>query len=288
VGLWGGIEREEVDGVLVKLVELVGRFAEVKMCGVKEGLEELLEGRAEVLGIETDDVWCRDHGATFVREGDELVAVDWLYNGWGGKFEHGKDARVADVMAEVLGVRRVGAELVCEGGAVESNGAGVVMTTESVLLNRNRNGGWSKAGVERGLGELLGAERVVWLERGLVNDDTDGHIDMVARFVSEMKVLMVEGVEGRGVIEGAGFEVEMLPGPVEVAEGVEGSYANFLIVNGGVIVPQFGRADDERALEVLEGCFPEKEVVGFDCSVVGLEGGGVHCLTQGQWDLGAS
>ena len=133
---------------------------------------------------------------------------------------------------------------------------------------------------------MLGAEEVIWLSAGLDNDDTDGHIDMVARFVGPGKVLAVEpsneGLrENVRRMEAAGLEVAYLPTVGEFSTGVDGSYANFLIVNDGVIVPQYGLPQDERALLILQEAFSEKEIIPQDCRIIGLEGGGVHCLTQG-------
>ncbi|WP_377047634.1 agmatine deiminase family protein [Roseibacillus persicicus] len=290
--LWEGVEREIVENEFVRLAEVIGRFATVRISVCQEERDRVasLLKNAEVFAIATDDVWCRDHGPTFLKspKTGEVALVDWTYNAWGGKFAYEKDARVASAIGAQLALRTFASKLVCEGGALESNGAGRILTTESVLLNPNRNPDWSKEEVSAELLAKLGAHEVIWLRAGLENDDTDGHVDMVARFVGEQKVLAVESATSNLVdnwqkLEDAGLEVVALPFVGEIAEGIEGSYANFLIVNDGVVAPQYGLSTDSQALEIISRAFPEKQVVGFDCRILGLEGGGAHCLTQGQW-----
>lgn len=290
--LWAGVERGVVEGEFVKLAEVIGRFAKVRVSVCQEERDRVaaLLKKAEVFAIATDDVWCRDHGPTFLKSPTtgEVALVDWIYNAWGGKFAFEKDAQVASSIGGKLGLRTFASQLVCEGGALESNGAGRILTTESVLLNPNRNPDWCKEEVTAELLQQLGAKEIVWLRAGLDNDDTDGHIDMVARFVAEGKVLAVEPatknlVDNWQRLEEAGLEVYSLPYVGEIADGIDGSYANFLIANHGVIAPQYGLATDRQALEIIAQAFPDKEVVGFDCRILGLEGGGAHCLTQGQW-----
>ena len=289
--LWKQIPREEVEAAFSSLVASIARFAEVRLCVAPteaERVSEQLGENAEIFAIETDDVWCRDHGPTFLinQESADVAFVDWNYNGWGGKFPCEKDALAAQVIGEAEGALAFSSKLTCEGGAIEGDGAGRVLTTESVLLNPNRNPDWTKEQVTSELCEMLGAEEVIWLSAGLDNDDTDGHIDMVARFVGPGKVLAVEpsneGLrENVRRMEAAGLEVGYLPTVGEFSTGVDGSYANFLIVNDGVIVPQYGLPQDEQALLILQEAFSEKEIIPQDCRIIGLEGGGVHCLTQG-------
>ncbi|MDP0489763.1 MAG: agmatine deiminase family protein [Verrucomicrobiota bacterium JB023] len=295
--LWESVPRQELESVFADLVALISRFAEVRLC-VRENQRAHVEEQFaaagaqnyQIFGISTDDVWCRDHGATFLKHKDTgtPAVIDWIYNGWGGKFSHQLDSQVARRMAESWGLRRFQVPLVCEGGAIEVDGEGLCMTTESVLLNPNRNPNLKKGKVEQLLIESLGVDKVLWLKGGLPHDDTDGHADMVARFTKPGHVLAVEKStetlgENAERLEAAGLEVRYLPDAGEVTEGVSGSYANFLIVNGAVIVPQYGKSTDEKALEIIRAEFPSHEVVGFDCSVLGLEGGGIHCLTQGQF-----
>jgi agmatine deiminase len=293
--LWRDHPRVEVERHLVDLAALIARFTTVRVCVEADKLARVsaLLPEAEVFAIATDDVWCRDHGPTFLKNlaTGEVATVDWAFNAWGGKFPYEKDAQVARKIAEALGIRSFVSELVCEGGALESNGAGKVLTTASVLLNENRNpgtAGWSQEKVTCELQKQLGISEVIWLRAGLENDDTDGHIDMVARFVGENEVLVVEPVteilaENVSRLQAAGLQVTTMPAVGDFADGIDGSYANFLIVNQGVIVPQYNLVTDQQALKIIQSSFPNHEVVGFDCSLLGHEGGAVHCLTQGQW-----
>lgn len=290
--LWSSQNRASVQQHFASLVELLSRFTTVRFCVAETELDRVsaLIPAAEGFPIATDDVWCRDHGATFLknRTTGEVGAVDWTFTAWGGKFPYQKDAAVVAQLCETLAIPRFPSALVCEGGALESNGAGLLLTTESVLLNPNRNPGMSQQEVTRELIDQLGVAEVIWLPAGLDNDDTDGHIDMVARFVSERAVLAVEATtptlkENLARLQQAGLEVETLPAVGEFADGVDGSYANFLIANDGIIVPQYNLATDQEALAIIRNAFPRHEVVPCDCTLIGLEGGAVHCLTQGQW-----
>lgn len=291
-GLWKEYDREIVEQDFRMLTEVISRFAPVRYCVEAAELDRVsaIIPEAEGYPIATDDVWCRDYGATFVKDrcSGAVRAVDWTFNAWGGKFRHSKDAAVVSKICEALGIPRVASRLTCEGGALDSNGAGRLLTTESVLLNLNRNGGWSREEVTCELEAMLGIDEVIWLEAGLENDDTDGHVDMVARFVGEEEVLVVEPQtealrNNWRQLGNAGLSVEGLPFVGEFAPGVDGSYANFLMVNQGVVVPQYQLASDREALAIIRNAFPKHEVVGYDCTLLGLEGGGVHCLTQGQW-----
>lgn len=290
--LWKDCPRGEVERHFANLAMLLSRFATVRFCVEEAELDRIsaLIPEAEGFPIATDDVWCRDHGATFLknRGTGEVGAVDWVFNAWGGKFPHEKDAAVVTQICEKLQIPCLPSRLVCEGGALDSNGAGRLLTTESVLLNPNRNPGWTKDEVTRELENQLGIDEVIWLPAGLQNDDTDGHVDMVARFVSESSVLALGPTtetlqENLRRLQAADLEVETLPTVGEFADGVDGSYANFLIANEGVIVPQYNLPSDAEALAIVRNAFPKHEVVGCDCTLIGREGGAVHCLTQGQW-----
>lgn len=290
--LWAGVPRAQIEEVFTQLAKAIARFSEVRVCvqaSEGERVSALLGETATVFAIETDDVWCRDHGPTFLTNSHtgEVALVDWVYNAWGGKFAYAKDSQVARCIGEAEGVTLFPSKLVCEGGALESDGRRI-LTTESVLLNPNRNPSWTKDQITHELCEKLGVGEVLWLPAGLEKDDTDGHIDMVARFVAPGEVLAVEPVtpslaENARLLEAAGLQVQFLPFVGQFAPGVDGSYANFLIVNQGVLVPQYGLPQDAEACAILQRAFSEHEVVPFDCSLLGLEGGGIHCLTQGQF-----
>lgn len=252
--------------------------------------------------IPTNDAWCRDHGAIFVQDDNaRLIALDFRFNAWGDKYPpYDLDNAVPAQMANRLGVPVVSVDLVLEGGSIDGNGAGVLLTTEQCLLNRNRNPTRSRGKIEALLNRYLGAERVLWLGEGIVGDDTDGHVDDITRFVAEDRVITAmepnprddnhrpllenrERLDAFRLPDGRALEVVELPMPEPVIHGGErlpASYANFYIANGLVLLPVFGCDQDRDAAAILGGCFPGRSVVPIDCRdvVVGL--GTLHCLSQ--------
>jgi agmatine deiminase len=326
--------REEIEPVFAQLAALFSRYEPVKINadGRAHGKirEHLNRAKADLSVIElydhpTDDVWCRDHGAVFVREvaTGKLAATDWRFNAWGGKFTpYERDNEAAARMAAALGIPCHGSDLILEGGAIESNGAGVLLTTEEVLLNPNRNPDWSRARVEAELRRLFGVGEIFWLPRGLDHDDTDGHIDNMTRFIGANAVVtavqpkdLPPRVAPQPWLEEARlrlkerFETVLelpLPSPylttgrkgaasvtsdggasTMIASGCNpprpASYLNYALVNDAVIVPAFGQPKaDDYARGLLADCFPGRKAVGFDCRLFLEEGGAVHCLSQHQ------
>jgi agmatine deiminase len=254
--------------------------------------------------IPTNDAWTRDHGPTFLvgPAGQPPALVDWQYNAWGGKYPpFDKDNDVPRQIAQRLSRRRFTAQLVLEGGGIDGNGCGTVLTTPSCLLNRNRNPGATRGDVERYLHDYLGAEKVLWLSGGeIVGDDTDGHIDQLARFVSP--TVVVAAVEENPHDENYGplaanlaqlsrmtnsadqpLQVVPIPMPRPVLyEGhrLPASYLNFYIANGLVVVPQFDDPADEIAREILGQLFPNHDVRGLPTTDLVWGLGAFHCLTQ--------
>lgn len=267
-------------------------------------------GRAGVSGdirlhrFPTNDAWCRDHGAIFVcREDPEspLAALDCGYNAWGGKYPpFDLDNLIPARMAETLAVPRFEAGMILEGGSIDGNGAGTLLTTEQCLLNPNRNPSMDRAAIERRLGELLGVHQVLWLGDGIVGDDTDGHVDDLTRFVSRDTVVTVvadardpENVAQLAanrarlaqmrLTDGTPLKVVELPMPApKYCEGqrLPASYANFYIANGAVLLPTFRDPMDAEAARILAPLFPGREVVPIDCLDVVYGLGTIHCLTQ--------
>ena len=256
----------------------------------------------------TDDVWCRDHGGLFVaRDDGQLQIADWTFNAWGGKFSPwNHDNMIPTKMASSLGLPQLSSKIILEGGAIEGNGAGLLLTTEAVLLNPNRNPGISKQDIEAELYRMMGTKQVFWLGAGIEGDDTDGHIDDMVRFVSQEAVVSITEADARSphyrnlaenneklqdlrTIDGHNVEVIPLPMPEPLVakdwrlEQLPASYANFLICNNAVIVPIFNQPKaDDRALGILRECFSNKQVIGFDARCLVLEGGAIHCITQQQ------
>ena len=254
--------------------------------------------------VSSDDSWMRDIGPTFVHgDGGELVAIDWTFNSWGGKYPPWeRDDRVAQAVAELAGVRRVRADLVLEGGALEVDGEGTLLATRSSLLGPTRNPGLDAGALEERLHELLGAECVVWLDAELAGDDTAGHIDNVARFVrpgvvvaaretavgdANHAALATVGRALRGARDARGRRLELLdlpmPPPLFAGDArLPASYANFYVANRVVALPVFGADADGEAQKRLAELFPEREVVGVPSRALVRGLGAIHCLTQQQ------
>jgi agmatine deiminase len=252
----------------------------------------------------TNDAWCRDHGAIFVtRPGADapLLALDFGYNAWGGKYPpFDLDNRIPAAMAAVHDVPRRVVDMILEGGSIDVNGAGTLLTTESCLLNPNRNPTLTRAQIEQNLKDCLGVRRILWLGDGIVGDDTDGHIDDLTRFVAEDTVVTVmeddpadenyaplqenrERLRSMSLADGRPLKVIELPMPEPLYLGEQrlpASYANFYIGNRVVLLPVFGGPRDEEAAAIVARCFPGRKVVGVDARsiVVGL--GTLHCLSQ--------
>ena len=253
--------------------------------------------------VPTDDAWIRDHGPTFVLRDEPaaLAAVGWGYNAWGGKYPPwDRDAEVAGRIASLRGVPRFDGGMVLEGGSIEGDGQGTLLTTESCLLNPNRNPALSRGEIEQRLRSGLGVERILWLGDGIVGDDTDGHVDDLTRFVAPGTVVTVVEedpadenhralAENRRRLEtmvdarGRRLTVIALPMPSPVVwEGARlpASYANFYIANAVVLVPVFDDPRDEAALEILARLFPGRRVVPIPARDLVWGLGACHCLTQ--------
>ncbi len=282
--------------------------------GLADGhpLRELAGADVGLHGIAYGDVWVRDTGPTFLEEAGSLASLRFTFNGWGGSYLFDADLEVGAFIEERAGVaaaRRHRCDLVCEGGAVESDGAGTVITTRACLLNPNRNPGRDEAWVEAQLSRWLGAERVVWLDEGLLADHTDGHVDTIARFLAPGRVACHVPMDGRDPnadvqkaiarslaeardAAGRRFEVVEVPSPGTVTneEGdlMPASYLNFVMTNGLVVVPVYGAAQDGAAVEALAAALPGFRVVASSARGILSGGGAFHCTTQQQPALSGS
>jgi agmatine deiminase len=289
-----------------------------------EHCRSVLPPAVRVVEVSTDDAWMRDMGPTFVVDGrGGRRGVDWRFNAWGGLdgglyFPWDRDDRVAAKVLEIEGADRYAAPLVLEGGSIHVDGEGTVLVTEECLLNRNRNPELSRERIEEHLRDYLGAQEVLWLGRGVFNDETDGHVDNIACFARPGVVLLTwteddsdpqaeisrdarRRLEAATDARGRALEVVTLPspGPVTIAEdeaagvdAVQGtlprrpgdrlaaSYVNFYLGNSRIVMPLLDERFDEEAAEVLRGVFPDREVVGMPAREILLGGGNIHCITQ--------
>jgi agmatine deiminase len=254
----------------------------------------------------TNDAWCRDHGPIFVRNDrtGEVALTDWQYNAWGGKYPpFDEDNRIPRRIGRALGLRRFEKKMVLEGGSIDVDGTGLLLTTEACLLNRNRNPRLTRAQIEGNLRDFLGVHTVLWLGDGILGDDTDGHVDDLTRFCGEGSVVTavernprdpnhralcenLDRLRSMRTRSGGRLCVAELPMPRRCeyrGRRLPASYANFLIINGAVLMPAFRQVRrDREAAEVLESCFPGRMVIPIDCLelVVGL--GTLHCISQQQ------
>ncbi|MFN3512214.1 MAG: agmatine deiminase family protein [Phenylobacterium sp.] len=261
----------------------------------------------EVAGVEIvpgrfGDIWLRDTGPIFVQGPEGPRAHGFRFNGWGGKYQLDHDDTVAAQIAEASGAPLVAHDFILEGGAVDHDGEGTVLTTGQCVLNPNRNAGWTEQVAEAAFAEALGARKTIWLGEGLANDHTDGHVDNLARFVAP-GVAVCPVAFGRGDVnaqayddaarrlaaatDAAGRRLKVVrvpsPGWIESHEGgaAPASHMNFIVANGAVIMPVYaqGQAAD-LALQALKSVFPDREVIGLPSNAVLTGGGSFHCITQ--------
>jgi agmatine deiminase len=307
----------------------IAHFEGVSMCVSPAQLanaRRLLPPEISLVEMSSNDAWMRDVGPTFVINGQGGVrGVDWQFNAWGGLqgglyYPWDQDELVARKVLARVGADRYAAPLVLEGGSIHVDGQGTCLTTEECLLNPNRNPQLSKAQIEEHLRQYLNVEKVIWLPRGVYNDETSGHVDNLACFVrphvlaltwtdqhddpqyeisSEAYEILSEQTDARG----RRFEIHRIhqPGPLFITpdeshgvaavagtlprqpgDRLAGSYINFYIANGGVVAPVFADPHDSAALRALRALFPTRQVVGVPAREILLGGGNIHCITQQQ------
>lgn len=291
------IEARRAHAAVARTISAFEPVTMIANAGETSAAVDLCGDNVEVVALPIDDSWVRDTGPIFVSDGSRRIGTCWKFNGWGGKYHpYDNDAALAEKWLQSRGEAAHKVDMVLEGGSITTNGAGTIVTTEQCLLHANRNPHLSRDEIAQRLRHELGHDNIVWLPHGLhLDDGTDGHVDNVAAF-ADATTLIMQGcddtsepdhqrmLQNRRVAEEAGFDVRWIPVlPFSVVDGrrMVVPYANFYVVNGGVIVPVCGHAADDDMLALIAEWFPGREVVGLEVGeVLAFGGGGIHCITQ--------
>jgi agmatine deiminase len=310
---WPG-KIESIYPVYAQFIKLVAEGEKVNINILDEAMKQKAIGHLENVGADfmninfflhpTNDAWCRDHGPAFLinpSAKDKKIIIDWGYNAWGDKYPpYDLDDNIPTLIAQHYNIPVVYPGIVMEGGSVDFNGKGTVLTTTSCLLNKNRNPHLSQKQIEEYLTNYYGVNNILWLGDGIVGDDTDGHIDDITRFVKENTVLTVVEEDKKDenyeplqenlkllqkmkLEDGKSLNIVELPMPGAIVyDGMRlpASYANFYISNNYVVVPVFRDKNDDRALNIIQKCFPDRKVVGLDSVDIIWGLGSFHCLSQ--------
>jgi len=296
--------RKPLEEAYAHFVAVISRYQSIELicCKAWEPVarQNLQEQKADTSVITwhdwpVNDAWCRDHGPLFVKsDSGEKELIDFRYNAWGGKFPPwDDDDALPKRISELRKMTRYRVPNVGEGGALEVNSEGLLLTTKSVWLNKNRNPGWTEADAEQCFSNYLGVKDTLWLEEGLIGDDTDGHIDTLSRFINDETVVS-SLCDPKGInfpVLKTNFDrlqerIEVIPLPhpdpvVKEGEILPATYANFLILNQAVLVPTYAQPQkDTKALGVLAELFPDRRVCGIPSEVFIREGGSLHCLSM--------
>lgn len=305
--IWGAKLSKPVQQALARIANAISAFEPVKMLVSAQDMETaraLCGPGVQLIEHEIDDLWIRDTGCVFVKNSrGERAAVNFNFNGWGGKQSHARDATVAARIAAVAGVPLLSSTLVLEGGGIEVDGQGTAIITESCVLNANRNPGVSKAQAEVELKRLLGLEKIIWLPGIAGKDITDGHTDFYARFLKPGVVIAalerdstsfdyavtrrhLELLRGATDAKGRALQIVTLESPSQVRPTYAGrdfaaGYVNFLLTDKALFLPEFGDAVSDRAARMaLAAYLPKHQIVQIDIDAIAAGGGGIHCTTQ--------
>ena len=292
---------EEARENFVAIINAIRKYEQVLLvCADVDEAKRYFEDTNNITFVkyESDDTWARDLSAISVEEDGKVKLYDFIFNAWGGKFEASKDNALTQTIKKQYKCEVVQKEFILEGGAIESNGKGVLLTTAECMFNKNRNQ-LSKEQIIEKLKNFFGLDEVLYLENGyLAGDDTDSHIDTLARFVSEdtimyvappkeedehFKALLKMEKELKDIAKEHNFKLIPLPFCDAVFyenERLPATYANFLMINGAVIVPIYGLKQDKEALEIFREFFKNKDIIGIDCSILIRQHGSLHCVTM--------
>lgn len=284
---------DEVRPVFEKLVESISKHQPCIVCYKYEDDIKTLPKNSNTIyrQVLSNDTWCRDFGGISIVEDGKAKILDFTFNGWGNKF----DASLDNQITKQLFKNCQTIDLVLEGGSIDSNGEGVILTTTDCLLEENRNPKLSKDEINSKLKEMFGAKEIIWLENGfLEGDDTDSHIDMLARFVNTNTIVYQSCDDQNDIhfealkameneLKQYPFNLIALPWIAEKrydGERLPASYANFLLINNACLIPIYNDKNDAKALEIFEGIYPDKEIIGIDFSAIIRQHGSLHCLTM--------
>ncbi|QPH97841.1 agmatine deiminase family protein [Campylobacter concisus] len=252
----------------------------------------------EFVKLETDDTWIRDYGMIDVCTKDGVKSYDFKFNAWGGKFKSSKDDAINLELAKIYKTKLEPVDMILEGGSVEFNGDGVLLTTSKCLLNENRNKALSKEQIEEKLKSLFGLKRIIWLENGFIRgDDTDSHIDTLARFITPDTIAYVacedesdehfdELKRMEDELKKTGFKLLALPLPKPKfydGKRLGCTYANFIFINGALIVPTYNDENDEKVLNLLAQALPDRKIIGVNSLVFVRQNGSLHCSSQNRY-----
>lgn len=292
-----GAARRQV-AAFANAVHADGRGEEVRLVAADsasaEAARALVDPEVVVQTLPFGDIWLRDTGPIAVKNGDARALVDFQFNGWGGSYDMPGDKDIGSLLAGQTDLPCARGHWIFEGGAVDTDGRGLAVTTEQCLLNPNRNPELDRRKIETLLAGSLGYSDILWLGEGLLNDHTDGHVDNLARFVGEGLLAIPEAAgeddpnaaiyaDARSRARSFGLEVVPMPSPGLVrrdGEIVPASYMNFYIGNAAVVVPLYGQPNDQAAIEALRPFFPGREIVGLPSNALLTGGGSFHCISQ--------
>ena len=318
---WPGERLIRVEQVFLDIIEALHKYEPVVLLHdtlvdpsdirQKLLLRNINGNRVHLYSVPLNDVWARDCGPVFVKkfrdnQDPNFLITDWKYNAWGGKYPpFDKDNRLPKWFSETFSIDRIETEMVLEGGSIDVNGDGILLTTESVLLNKNRNPKMTRLEVEEKLKYFLGIEKIIWLKKGIAGDDTDGHIDDLSRFLNRNTILTMicddeDDINYNALKQnyeilrestdqyGKPFHIITLPLPhtrieditVDGSEYVPASYANFYIANGVVLVPLYDDRFDNEVLSLFRAFFSDRDIVGIECGDLVWGQGSIHCVTQ--------
>ncbi|MFT7003044.1 MAG: agmatine deiminase [Sulfurimonas sp.] len=293
---------EEAQKCFINIINAIIKYQKcLVVCDNIEEVKKHFKEDANLFFIEyeTNDTWARDCSALCISDANKVKLLDFTFNAWGGKFEASKDNLMSPSISKHYSSKMASVDFVLEGGAVESNNKGFILTTSACMLNKNRNPTLNKTQVTNKLNDFFGSCEILYLDHGyLAGDDTDSHVDTLARFVDAKSIMYVkcedkddEHFEELSLMEeelknfSKIYDFSLIPLPMTDAvyfekERIPATYANFLFVNGAVLVPIYGVKQDEVALDIFKNTFKNRDIIGIDCSVLIKQHGSLHCVTM--------